>query len=101
VYSTAWDRADPGKQGTMSTPDTTDEQVVETRGDEHHEILALDTTGNGTPDIWAIDTDGNGKADLFQIDTDGDGRPDITMTDLTEDGEMDAIVDGDGGHPVE
>ena len=60
----------------MSTPDTTEEQVVETRGDERHEILALDTTGSGTPDIWAIDTDGNGKADLFQIDTDGDGRPD-------------------------
>ncbi|GAB4054311.1 hypothetical protein GCM10028775_43940 [Catellatospora paridis] len=76
-------------------------ETVQTRGDGHDEILALDTSGDGQPDLWAIDTDGDGKADLFQSDTDGDGQPDVTMVDLTQDGEMDIIVDGDGGHPVE
>ena len=61
-------------------------ETVETRGDERVELLVGDTNNDGKPDLWAVDTDGDGKADLFQFDTNGDGKVDITMSDLDQDG---------------
>ena len=36
-------------------------EPVETRGDERHELLAVDTNNDGAVDVLAIDTDGNGQ----------------------------------------
>jgi hypothetical protein len=83
--------AGPLQRGFLMT------EPVETRGDERHEMLAVDTNNDGRADVLAIDTDGNGKADLFQLDSDGDGKIDVTMVDRDEDSVMDTTVDGDGG----
>src|SRR5689334_17086023 len=69
---------------------------IQTRGDEHNELLTVDTNNDGVADIRAIDTDGDGKADLFTIDSDGDGKVDVTMVDLDQDGNMDTTVYGSG-----
>ncbi len=79
----------------MSEP----QEVVETRGEEHIELLTADANNDGQTDVWVIDTDGDGKPDLFQFDTNGDGQVDITMVDLDQDGTPDETVDGDGGIP--
>jgi hypothetical protein len=95
-------RAAPADAETMELSRCSERTVmtepVETRGDERHEMLAVDTNNDGVADVLAIDTDGNGKADLFQLDSDGDGKIDVTMVDLDEDSIMDTTVDGDGGH---
>ena len=71
---------------SVTEPDSTDSETVETRGDERVELLRADTNNDGKTDVWVVDTDGDGKADLFQFDTDGDGKVDITMVDIDEDG---------------
>src|SRR5690242_19016041 len=74
-------------------------ETVETRGDERIELVVADTNNDGKPDLWVIDTDGDGKADLFQFDHDGDGSVDLTIIDRTQDGNPDEIIKGDGGLP--
>lgn len=77
------------------------EEVVETRGDEHHVVLAADTNGDGKTDVWMTDTTGDGKADLYQFDTTGDGEVDVTVAERADAvGEDRVVVEGDGGHPV-
>lgn len=75
-------------------------ETVETRGDERHELIVADTNNDGKADLWVVDTDGDGKADLFQFDHDGDGKVDLTISDRDEDGQPDQVVKGDGGHPA-
>lgn len=40
-------------------------EIVETRGDERHELIVADTNNDGKADLWVVDTDGDGKADRF------------------------------------
>ena len=54
-------------------------ETVETRGDERIELIVADTNNDGKADLWVVDTDGDGKADLFQFDHDGDGKVDLTI----------------------
>jgi hypothetical protein len=75
-------------------------ETVETRGDERNELIVADTNNDGKADLWVVDTDGDGKADLFQFDHDGDGKVDLTISDINEDGQPDQVVKGDGGHPA-
>ncbi|GGX76381.1 hypothetical protein GCM10010515_50170 [Streptomyces fructofermentans] len=90
-----------GQPAVMETNEGT-EEVVETRGDEHHVVLSADTNGDGKTDVWMTDTTGDGKADLYQFDTTGDGEVDVTMVERAEEAGADRIVvEGDGGHPVE
>jgi hypothetical protein len=99
VFARCTYRVDVGFASAGRFSHMSDNETVETRGDERIELIVADTNNDGKADLWVVDTDGDGKADLFQFDHTGDGQVDLTIVDRTQDGNPDAVIEGDAGLP--